>query len=65
MKEIAEYRKYQVITLPDNYAANCIYVNGTLLHCSETDFPLSSNVNKDDNLIFYFQNNVLIIILKF
>jgi hypothetical protein len=44
MKEIAEYRKYQVITVPEQSAINCIYVNNTLLHCSKEEFPKSAAV---------------------
>lgn len=44
MKEISEYKKYQVITIPDNNAVNCIYLNNTLLHCSTEEYPASAKV---------------------
>ena len=44
MKEISEYKKYQVITVPDVNAVNCIYLNNTLLHCSQEEFPNSAKV---------------------
>ncbi|XP_072176798.1 N(G),N(G)-dimethylarginine dimethylaminohydrolase 1-like [Diadema setosum] len=33
--------KYSKVTLPDDEAANCVYVNRTLIHCSQEDFPES------------------------
>jgi hypothetical protein len=44
MKEIAEYKKYHVITIPDLHAVNCIYLNNTLLHCSHEEYPNSAKV---------------------
>eukprot|EP00057_Strongylocentrotus_purpuratus_P014386 XP_011668860.1 PREDICTED: N(G),N(G)-dimethylarginine dimethylaminohydrolase 1 isoform X2 [Strongylocentrotus purpuratus] len=34
--------KYSKVTLPDDVAANCVYVNRTLIHCSHEDFPESA-----------------------
>jgi hypothetical protein len=39
MKEIAEDKNYKVITLPQEFSSNCLYLNGTLLHCAESDYP--------------------------
>ena len=44
MKEISEYKKYQVITVPENQAVNCLYLNNTLLHCSSDEYPNSAKM---------------------
>lgn len=44
MKEISEYKKYQIITIPDANSVNCIYLNSTLLHCCKEEFPNSAKV---------------------
>lgn len=41
MGQEATYR-YQTVTVPDPQAANCLFVNGTLIHRSE--FPNSIKV---------------------
>ena len=42
-KEIQEKSqfKYQLVSFPDNNAANCLFVNGTLLHVTKEEYPLS------------------------
>jgi hypothetical protein len=42
MKDIAEFKKYHIITIPDVHAVNCIYLNSTLLHCSYEEYPNSA-----------------------
>jgi hypothetical protein len=32
MEENSEYKSYKTITLRDDPAANCLWINGTLLH---------------------------------
>ena len=44
MKELSEYKKYQVITVPDLKGVNCLYVNGSLLHCAIEEMPNSAKV---------------------
>lgn len=44
MKELAEYKKYHVITIPDVNGVNCIYSNSTLIHCSIEELPNSAKV---------------------
>ncbi|KFM64094.1 N(G),N(G)-dimethylarginine dimethylaminohydrolase 1, partial [Stegodyphus mimosarum] len=44
MAQEVTYR-YQTVTVPDSQAANCLYVNGTLIHRSE--FPNSTKVFDD------------------
>lgn len=51
MKEIAEYKKYQVITLPDMCGVNCLYLNNTLIHCSRDELFNSAKVTFNDYLI--------------
>ena len=36
--------QYDVITVPDDYAANCLYINGVLVHRSPDEYPLSCHV---------------------
>lgn len=43
MEREASY-KYQKITLPEEYAANMIYVNGFLIHRSPEEIPASYKV---------------------
>jgi hypothetical protein len=47
MKEISEYKKYHIITVPDLHGVNCIYLNNTLLHCSHEEYPNSAKVKKN------------------
>ena len=44
MKELAEYKKYHVITIPDLAAINCLYANNTLLHCSPEELLNSARI---------------------
>lgn len=32
MEEMSEYKSYKIISLRDDPTANCIWVNGTVLH---------------------------------
>jgi hypothetical protein len=32
MEENSEYKSYKIITLRDDPAANCLWINGTVLH---------------------------------
>ena len=36
--------KYQFVEVPDNTGANCLYVNGTLIHIAKEDYPRSFEV---------------------
>lgn len=36
--------KYQFIEVPDDIGANCLYVNGTLIHIAREDYPRSYRV---------------------
>ncbi|XP_041480882.1 N(G),N(G)-dimethylarginine dimethylaminohydrolase 1-like isoform X1 [Lytechinus variegatus] len=47
---------YRKITLPDDGAANCVYVNKTLIHCSHEDFPES--VKKFEELFGHTLNRI-------
>ncbi|XP_033127165.1 N(G),N(G)-dimethylarginine dimethylaminohydrolase 1-like [Anneissia japonica] len=38
---------YETVTLPDDEAANCLYVNRTLIHCTEDEFPESYKIFED------------------
>lgn len=48
--------KYQKITLPEEYAANMIYVNGVLIHRSPEEIPASYKVKQTKN---YLQNSTI------
>jgi hypothetical protein len=45
IKEMAEYKNYKIITLPEDFAVNCIYANGTLLHCAQEEWEKTSDVS--------------------
>ena len=36
--------KYQYLEVPDDVGANCLYVNGTLIHVTKEDYPRSYEV---------------------
>ena len=38
--------KYSYLEVPDDIAANCLYINGMLIHASKEAFPNSSEVFK-------------------
>jgi hypothetical protein len=44
MKDISEYKKYQVITIPEVNAVNCLYLNNTLIHASSDEYPNSFKI---------------------
>ena len=39
--------QYQILRVPDQDAANCLYINGTLIHRSAKEFPESAKVFED------------------
>ena len=39
--------RYRTLTLPEDEAADCLFVNGTLLHANSVEAPLSAQVRKD------------------
>ena len=39
--------RYSYLEVPDDIAANCLYINGTLVHVSKEAFPNSSEVFKE------------------
>ena len=39
--------RYQTLTLPEDGAAHCLYVNGTLIHRSRDEAPKSDAVSLD------------------
>ncbi|XP_071820456.1 N(G),N(G)-dimethylarginine dimethylaminohydrolase 1-like isoform X1 [Apostichopus japonicus] len=43
IKKVSNF-DYTTVTLPDDAAANCVYINKTLLHCSQDEFPESYKV---------------------
>jgi hypothetical protein len=44
MKELSEYKRYQIITIPDANGVNCLYLNNALIHCSHEELPTSAKV---------------------
>lgn len=55
MEREAEFT-YQTITVPEQEAANVIYSNGTLIHRSSEDTPLSAKVgNVLNNALWIMQ----------
>ena len=45
MKDLAEYKKYQVITVPELNGVNCLYLNNALIHCSHEELSNSAKVS--------------------
>ena len=43
IKQFAKF-KYNKVFFPDNNAANCIYINGVIIHTSENDYPESFKI---------------------
>ncbi|XP_066295068.1 N(G),N(G)-dimethylarginine dimethylaminohydrolase 1-like [Branchiostoma lanceolatum] len=35
---------YEILSLPDDQATDCVYMNGTILHCTKDEFPDSYKV---------------------
>ena len=35
---------YELVAFPDNNAANCLFINGTLLHVTKDEYPQSHSV---------------------
>ena len=38
--------EFEFFEVPDDWAANCIYVNGYVLHCAEEEYPESYKLFK-------------------
>lgn len=51
---------YQTLTLPEDDAANVLYLNGTLVHRSLDEIPQSFKV-----IIFYFYSNISSVLKKY
>ena len=52
--------RYHTITLPEDEAANCLFVNGSLLHTHSVEIPLSAqvsycNLDPEKFIKLYFQ----------
>lgn len=45
---------YQTLTLPEDEAANVLYINGTLVHRSLEEIPQSFKVGKFYIICFFF-----------
>ena len=41
--------QYQILRVPHLEAANCLYINGTLIHCSAKQYPDSAKVFDEMN----------------
>ena len=48
--------RYHTLTLPEDEAANCLFVNGSLLHTHSVEVPLSAQVSyyNFDSAKFFF-----------
>ena len=51
------YHRYQTLTVPEDEAASCLLVNGSLLVPHSSEIPLSSQV---ESLEFYLNSNNII-----
>jgi hypothetical protein len=54
MEENSEYKSYKVITLRDDSPANCLWVNGTLLHLP-IDHRYGENIRVNIILFIFFK----------
>lgn len=43
IQQLAKF-KYNKLVFPDNNGANCLFINGAVLHTSESDYPESFKV---------------------
>ena len=48
--------RYRTLTLPEDEAADCLFVNGTLLHANSVEAPLSAQVRKEGEKYFHCSN---------
>ena len=46
----SHYKKYKCVIFPDNNGANCLFINGTILHPPEEEYPESFKVWETINL---------------
>ena len=62
MEENSEFKLYKTITLRDDPSANCLWINGTLLHLpTDHRYGESIRVNSSENLfrmnnLFFFKD---------
>jgi hypothetical protein len=61
MEEMSEYKSYKIITLRDDPPANCLWINGTVLHLP-TDHRYGESIRV---IILYFLIFIIIIIQLF
>lgn len=59
MEEMSEYKSYKIITLRDDPPANCLWVNGTVLHLP-TDHRYGESI-RVITLYFFFVFIIIII----
>lgn len=43
--------KYTFFELPDDIGANCLYLNGTIIHVSGNDYPASYKLFKENDTL--------------
>lgn len=44
IETLSHYKKYKRVVFPDNNGANCLFVNGTVMHPPEVEYPESYKV---------------------
>jgi hypothetical protein len=54
MEENSEYKSYKTIKLRDDSSANCLWVNGTLLHLP-IDHRYGESIRVNIILLFFFK----------
>lgn len=50
----ASFQEYMKITVPEDCAANVLYINGTIVHRSETEAPHSYQVFDTQNVCILY-----------
>lgn len=50
---------YQILTLPEEQAANVLCINGTIIHRSIDEIPVSHEVSNPNKIIYMLRNPTL------
>ena len=51
MEDISEYKLYKIITLRDDPPANCLWINGTVLHLA-SDYRYEDSIRVRTNFFY-------------
>lgn len=57
MEDISEYKLYKIITLRDDPPANCLWINGTVLHLTSDyryEDSIGVRINSLNSILVWF-----------